>query len=391
MRATRFFVLVLVLALLITPGGAAGAQEPQPSDATQLGWGTIPLPGATCGTGALYKYFLNRATQPRQPLIIYFEGGGACFKEGPSPFPGGAARQLYCMNYNKFVEPQPTLLPFYGLFRRDLADNSFREANYAFIPYCTGDLHTGTATTPYDYDPDPTTTFNVTHRGHLNALAALDDLATRFPSTTSVLLTGSSAGALGALYNFPDIISRWPATTLVTDAGTLPDVPNSLLRRVLVGDNLPWSPRPLLPAYCNTDDCLADTTKLMEAHADHYNGVTAPWHPFGLLQGEQDQVLSDYMGITICAYQFGLRRAVEGIVAPNLRAFTPATTLHTFLGAPPDFPIPGMGNYRHTIAGVSVMAWMTQLVNAQTEEALPATLIEPWPLCPSLYLPLVLR
>lgn len=119
-------------------------------------------------------------------------------------------------------------------------------------------------------------------------LAALDDLATRFSDSTTVILTGSSAGGVGALYNFPDVITHWPATTLVTDAGTLPDVPHSRLRQMLVGDDSPWSPRPLLPAYCKADDCLADTTVLMEAHADHYNGVTAPWHAFGILQGDMN-------------------------------------------------------------------------------------------------------
>lgn len=353
------------------------------------GWETIPLEGATCGTGAPYKYFLNQATRPDQPLIIYLEGGGACVREGESPYASGLQRGHYCMDYGNFGEPQNTLLPYYGLFRRDLADNSLREANYAFIPYCTADLHTGTATAPHDYNPDPIATFNVTHRGHLNILAALGNITTHYPATTTVIFTGSSAGALGALFNFPEVISRWPDTTLVTDAGSMPDIPQSLVREILGQAHPIWTPRSLLPAYCNTDDCLEDTTRLLGAYATHYDGKTAPWHAFGLLQGTQDQTLSGDMEISICAYEWGLRHAVDRQLPGNLRIFTPNTTLHTFLGAPPDISFPGLGlgNYRQAINGVTAMAWMAQLVNARSEIALPASRSDTWPVCAGLFLP----
>lgn len=388
----RFVALAAALALIALTGAQAVRAERPPAPTAQAGWQTVDLPGASCGRGAPYKYFLNPAETPDQPLIIYFEGGGACIKEGPAPAgASGIARNLYCMNYDKFVEPQPTFLPYYGLFRRDLSDNAFRAANYAFVPYCTGDLHAGTATTPYDYDPSPTATFNVLHRGHLNALAVLDDLTARFTDTTPILLTGSSAGGLGALYNFPEVIARWPDTTLVTDAGTLPDVAGSLVRTAMLRPTLPWQPRAILPDYCNSAECFIDTTRLLDAHAAHYDGDPAPWRPFGLLAGQQDRTQRSYMEVSKCSFQFALRRAVEGISAPNLRAFTPATELHTFLAAPPDIPVSGLGSYRRAIDGVTAMQWVAQLASAGTTNALPATATEPWPLCAGIHLPLLRR
>lgn len=380
------WLALLVWTLASAPTALADGPRVKPGD-SRAEWQSIPLSGATCGTGAPYRYFLNPADEPNQPLLVYFEGGSACYKEGRAPSGStGAIRQSYCMDYDNFGQPRPTFLPYYGLFQRGLPDNSFRKANFAFIPYCTGDLHIGTATEAHDYDPDPSATFNVTHRGHHNALATLDDLATRFPDNTKVILTGSSAGAVGALYSFPDVIERWPDTTLVTDAGTLPNIPNSLIRRAMLSDDLPWQPRDLLPPYCNTDDCLADTTKLLAAHADHYDGNPAPWRGFGLLQGEQDQALVNSMETTTCAYQFGLRQALDAVTSPNLRAFAPTTTLHTFLALSPEIPLSGYGNYRHSIDGVTVMEWVTQLVAAP---ALPVTRIERWPLCAGLHLPLL--
>lgn len=385
MRYILSLVLIL-LTILLAPNVYADDAPDAQQTAEQLGWTTIPLEGATCGTGAPYKYFLN-ASQPDKPLIIYFQGGGACIKSGVSPFSSGVARELYCMNYAGFAEPSSSLLPFYGLFQRGLTDNQFREANYAFIPYCTGDLHSGTATTAVDYNPDPTVSFNVTHRGHLNALAALDNLATRFPSTTQVILTGSSAGGLGSLYHFPDVVSRWPSTRLVTDAGTLPDVPASLVQQTVTSANAPWSPRSLLPEYCNTPACLTSSTRLIAAFAARYSGETAPWRGFGLIQGQQDQTLSDYMEITTCRYQWALRPTLEGEVPANLRYFAPATKLHTFLGAPPFFPQPGLGTYRQSIHNVSVMDWMAQVVNAPNEAGLPVSRADPWPQCAGLFFP----
>ncbi|MCZ7567100.1 MAG: pectinacetylesterase family protein [Ardenticatenaceae bacterium] len=384
-----YWLALLVWTLTTAAVALADGPRVKPGN-SRAEWQTISLAGATCGTGAPYQYFLNPADEPDQPLLVYFEGGSACYKEGRAPSGSSdAVRQSYCMAYDNFGQPQPTLLSYYGLFQRGLSDNNFRNANFAFVPYCTGDLHTGTATEAHDYNPDPGATFNVTHRGHLNALAALKDLATRFPNTTRVILIGSSAGAVGALYNFPDVIRRWPDTILVTDAGTLPNVSNSTIRRAMLRNDLPWQPRSLLPPYCNTDDCLVDTTRLMIAHADHYNGDAASWRAFGLVQGERDQTLANAMEITTCAYQFGLRQALDGVLPPNLRAFAPATTMHTFLALSPQVPLPGYGNYRYTIDGVSVMDWVTQMINAQTVPALPTTRVEQWPLCPGLHLPLL--
>jgi len=197
-----------------------------------LGWETIPLEGATCGRGAPFAYFLNPAPDPEAGLFIWLMGGGACLKDGPPPAGAtGIARQLHCMTYTNFAGPTDAMHLWTAVFPyfRRVAANPYGDYHWVFVPYCTGDIHAGQMTDAYDYDPSPDSSFDVVHRGHLNVVAVLDDVARRYPADRHVVLTGSSAGGFGAIFNFPDAIGRWPSAVLVARCrhcaanGGLPD------------------------------------------------------------------------------------------------------------------------------------------------------------------------
>ncbi len=368
----------------VFPAGATVAEPDQLG-----GWQGIALDSAACGRGAAFTYYLNAADDPQAGLFFLLNGGGACMKEGHAPpGAGGPARQLHCMDYGQFVDPLMNGLVVSGLptriryFRRNEADNPFREYTYVFVPYCTGDVHAGSMSEPYDYDPDPDAEFEVVHRGHLNVLAILEDVHSRYPGNVPVVLTGMSAGGFGAIYNYPDFVRRWPRTTLLPDAGIAPPHPQSLMARE--GERVAerWGSRKLLPDYCDTDDCLAGTMRLLTAHAAHYDGVSAPWRPFGYLQGQQDGVLAAYLEISRCSYQLGLRRGMIDQQPPNLRAFVPATADHVF-GATPRYQTP--------VGGVDLMSWFAAVTNATSEAELPPDAIDPWLPCNLIQLPYLSR
>jgi hypothetical protein len=285
------------------------------------------------------------------------------------------------MSYSNFTEPNDTyhlaaaIFPF---FRREVATNPFARANYVIVPYCTGDLHAGRADQPVDYDPDPTGEFQVTHRGSLNVIAVLDDLGKRFRRETAVVLTGSSAGGFGATYNFPEVVRRWPRTALLPDAGTAPPIEDSLMTREGAAVAQRWRAGHVLPAYCQTPDCLSNSMRLIQAHAEHHDGSPEPWLPFGYMQGQQDGTLSDYMGVSPCRYELGLRRGVARYTAPNLRAFIPATGLHTFLPQPLGFT---------SEAGVDMATWFAAVVEAREVGGLPSDAVDAWLQCNPLFLP----
>lgn len=348
-------------------------------------WEGVTLDGASCGRGSGYKYYINVSDDPSAGLFFLLNGGGACLKEGPAPSGvSGAAKQLYCMDYTNFVDVLATDVGASSLplliryFRRYEEDNPFRDYTYVFVPYCTGDVHAGRMSEPYDYDPDPATRFDVTHRGHLNVLAVLEDVYARFSADVPVVLTGVSAGGFGAIFNYPEFAARWPHTALLPDAGIAPPHPDSLMVRYGQTVAERWGAPALLPSYCSDDACLADTMRLLYAHAGQYDGSEAPWRPFGFLQGQQDSVLANYLEISRCSYQLGLRKGLAASRPSNLRAYIPQTTQHVF-GASP--------NYESPVYGVDMLEWFAAVATASTVDDLPADVIEPWYACHALLLP----
>lgn len=380
--------------------GAAAIRASGADGVDQIGaWQAVAIPGATCGRGAPFKYYLSPSTRPDAGIFFLLNGGGACLKDGRAPADAtGIARSLYCMDFPNFEDTVMSDAVFTGLasaivgnaipyFNRSDAANPFRDYHFAAVPYCTGDVFAGGMTAPYDYDPDPSATFEVTHRGHLNFLGVVEDMYRRYPGDVPVVLSGMSAGGFGAIYNFPEVIERWPRTVLIPDSGIAPPQPTSLLARE--GQRLAdrWGARGRLPAYCATDDCLGDTQRLLVAHAAHFDGRAAPWRPFGYLASQQDATLADYLEISKCGYQLGLRRGLGNPQPANLRAYIPATDKHVFsLVIDPANPLGGARPYTSR-RGVNALDWFRKVAVASAEDALPPDAVDPWLSCNATFLP----
>src|SRR4051812_3534054 len=131
-------------------------------------WRHVTVPGATCidGSDTGFDYICQAGA--RGPLVIFFDGGGACW-DGDScdcrPCQAGDARPecagapvggcvsgtyswanatyaLSGMDGKSGFRGEGT--PFHGYTMFDGAYTAFGEAwNYADIAYCTGDVHSG--------------------------------------------------------------------------------------------------------------------------------------------------------------------------------------------------------------------------------------------------------
>lgn len=367
------------------PLNGAARSPARPGAVDQAAWTGITLEGASCGRGAPFRYYLNRSSDPEAGLVIWLSGGGVCVREGPPPEGAtGPARELHCMAFSNFTDGflndlTVNLLGVMPYFDRANASSPFRTWHYAVVPYCTGDVHAGRMTEPFDYDPSPEGAFPVTHRGHLNVVAVLDDLQARLPDRDApVLLTGASAGGFGAIYNFPEVVERWPHAALIPDAGIAPTHPASLLVREGPAVAARWDAEALLPPYCREPRCLQDTLHLLAAHARHHDGVEAPWRPFGLLQGQQDATLRAFLEMSACGYQVGLRSSLGGVrPSDNLRAWVPATDQHVF----------GLSRSAATRSGVPWASWFARVATAGAPDELPADAVDAWLPCPTIGLP----
>jgi len=240
--------------------------EPLPAD--DAAWTYTLLDGAECGNGDPVGVATNRGSSSR--LVVYLEGGGACWNS------------FTCSNgFAVFVDtglPQSVIRQItslaIGIFDRDAVANPFADDSFAYVPYCTGDVHSGArAETPW----------GVRHVGSTNLAVMLPRILATWPDATEVVLAGASAGGYGVVYNAERLRALLPLSTtlsLVIDSGIpLPPFPGAA---VYAAEQVAaWQ-----PTLC--DGC--DTVDEMFDHV-----VSAlPDARIGLIQSNADSTLRQF-------------------------------------------------------------------------------------------------
>jgi Pectinacetylesterase len=233
------------------PGGGGGGSAAGPYDGTPpvgtpigrtegspigtTGWSWIPFPDTTCTdavaqpSGALQLststtgLAVSWGPETSTDVVFYLQGGGACWDFftcggaaslglAPTAATGPFGPQEFQANiYEKYPN---------SWVRRANLPPSMRDATIVFIPYCTGDVHSGDQITTYPGQYGlPSITWH--HVGHANVLAFLKRLGPTFPSPAKIVVAGSSAGGFGSLTNYPAFRWYWPSAKgyLVDDSG----------------------------------------------------------------------------------------------------------------------------------------------------------------------------
>jgi hypothetical protein len=285
--------------------------------AVPQGWNYYAVSGAMCRDGSAAGMYVHYGTANK--LFIYLEGGGACSSptfcsHNPAAvdqaFSGGAASQgqtvgdsLGSVTGGAYMAPYvPTaasgLTAAYspGIFDFTNAANPVKDWSGVYIPYCTGDVHFGTAdnvTIPGDgVLPDVTNQHFV---GYLNMQKFIGHLVPTFPGLTQVLLTGASAGGFGAGLNYgmvQDSFGISVPVTVLDDSGppfTTADLPACIQKQ---WRDL-WGFDAALPSDCveckNSDGSgLTDIVK--------YWHHKYPKAKVGLVSTMQDEVMRLFFG-----------------------------------------------------------------------------------------------
>jgi hypothetical protein len=296
--------------------------DPIPTDAgaplaVPQGWNYYAISGAMCRDGSPAGLYLHRGTADK--LFIYLEGGGACSSptfcsHNPAAvsqaFPGGAPSQgqtiggsLGSVTGGPYQAPYvPTaasgiFTPAYspGIFDFTNAANPVKDWSGVYIPYCTGDVHFGTAdnvTIPGDGLLPALT--NQHFVGYRNMQKFIGHLVPTFPNLSQVLLTGASAGGFGAGLNYgmvQDSFGSVPVTVL-DDSGppfTTADLPACIQKQ---WRDL-WGFDAALPS-----DCVECTNEDGSGLTD----IVKYWHHkypharVGLVSTVQDEVMRLFFG-----------------------------------------------------------------------------------------------
>jgi Pectinacetylesterase len=190
----------------VIPAGDGG------SATVPAGWHFYLIDGAVCRDGSPSGIYVRYSPSGSRKLMIYLEGGGACISphfcdHNPANlhqfFPGGPAQgesfsAVVAANMNDFVLQQPYTT---GTFDDTNDENPFKDWNRVYVPYCTGDVHFGTAENVV-MDDGLGGTRHLQFVGHRNMQKIIARVAPTFAAVDQVILTGTSAGGLGAVLNY---------------------------------------------------------------------------------------------------------------------------------------------------------------------------------------------
>ncbi len=187
-----------------------------------------------CMDGSPYHFFVKRGSVNK--LLMYYQGGGACWDASTCSFPLCDANVSPSGGGSLLGADNPTFAPV-GFFDLGNPQNPFRDWHVVFVSYCSCDLHFGDATRAYPR--------LVEHRGFENSRIAEKWAREHFVDPEVVFVAGSSSGSYGARFNAPLHHDVWPASRflVLADAGTGVTTPRATLDSA---DS--WNLRATLPA-----------------------------------------------------------------------------------------------------------------------------------------------
>jgi len=345
-------------------GGGAGGSTPDggvvvvpPGDpivgVPDMTWKAVPTDGAICRDKSATGFAVN-FNAASDKLVIFMEGGGACFNATTC---AGNPRTWAATDANANVGSRFVL-------DRTKTGNPFKDWNMAYIPYCTGDVHTGTSMSGYNGDAQ---------MGYSNYLKYLGKLVATFKgkSLTKIVLSGSSAGGFGVAWNWMVTQDAFGVPVTALDDSGPPFAADwlSTCHQQKTGALWGWSGS--IHPTCATCDVAAGNVviPLLEA------AMKRQTSRFGLISYDEDGTIKSFLGFgqNNCAgwdaflpplfpmgkYPMGLADLrTHWASNPNAAMYVVSGTAHTFLAG-------DLSQYK-TGTALTMLDWVTKLATGDT-------------------------
>ncbi|OZG75228.1 hypothetical protein BTA51_02260 [Hahella sp. CCB-MM4] len=190
--------------LLSNPSGFDDGFSP----GNYLAWQTVQLhpdTGAVCGNGSPYKFFVNRVAHTSN-MIIYLEGGGACWDyescTGQTGIRGARNPNGVPDDYMSLKNPGASMVSPLVVRLHPWTRTETQGWNMVYVPYCTGDTYTGDKVAVYEDPKGEADPLVWHHNGVKNMRAIVSWLKDNIEKPGQMLVTGCSAGGTGTLGNY---------------------------------------------------------------------------------------------------------------------------------------------------------------------------------------------
>lgn len=355
----RVAALVLAAAAAACGNGKDGSPQQQPPgcgdlSATALAagqWKWFPIGGSVCSDGSETGIGVEKGTSSN--VLVFLDGGGACWDyltcwQLPVATSGPFGATEFTARINGARAG--------SVLDRTAPGNPYKDFTFVFVPYCTGDVHSG-ATSP-TYIPSSRPYF---HHGRINVSNAFECLGPAVGAPPKVVVSGSSAGGFGSLLAFTKAKAAWPnaKTYLVDDSGPpLANIPAATVAAWVREWDLGAAVADVCGAACaGSPPTLAP---IIPALAKKY-----PGDRFALLSSLQDNTIRLFFGdistltqMPATDFETALRSLATAIESPTsppgvTHAFLVTGTTHPMLDRPGSF----------SSQGVSLFDWLGQQVN----------------------------
>ncbi|MBX3232230.1 MAG: hypothetical protein KIT84_19050 [Labilithrix sp.] len=324
-----------------------------------------------CMDGSKTGLGVNRSPTGSKKVLVFMMGGGACF-DGQTCAIADRALSANHANAEDFATWSTTDGKS-AVMNRERPENPFRDWNYVYVPYCSGDTFAGANPAGFKGRPQV---------GFKNVAAYLPRVVSTFRDADQLVLTGMSAGGYGAAYNFVQVQKafHWLDVTMIDDSGpplssdfTTPCLQQKWKQTWLMEETSPVEgPFPL--GFDRTSGVAGPGLKALvkEVIAKH------PKNKFAFVSHEHDLVMRYFHGIGhtrscgapgLLSAQFfadGLRD-IRTIDSPNFSTFYGPGSGHTYFTKDDAM-------YGATADGVALTEWLRQLVTTGDEaKRVPAT------------------
>ena len=310
----------------------AGVATSGPIVAANEQWTWVDFPDSECGTGTPTGIGVN-LTNRSSDVIVYMQGGGACWNQ-LTCFTVGSATDFTGYSGTDFATDS---IKTQVAFNRVNMNNPFRNASFVFIPYCTGDVHSG----------DQVTSYGGHHKGAANVRAFLARLSQTFTGPRRIWLTGTSAGGFGVQLNYHRFAAAFPQAEVhgLSDSAQMINPTNA----TLLADWLSaWGVQD--PPGCT--GCTQNFNLVPGWLASTY-----PNRRFALLAYSRDSTLATFFQMDQTAFEAATTTLLMGQYQgkANLKYYVvdPANPTHVMLGQ----------LFTRTVGGVRLSDWATQWAN----------------------------
>ncbi len=340
------------------PERDAGPSTMGPIEAPFDTWTWVDVPDSRCMNDTPTGFGVN-IHEDATELVIFLMGGNACFNDGTCFITANTDGY----GQNKFSRDSALTA---SVFDRMAANNYFADWSYVYVPYCSGDVFSGTS------GQTQVGSSSYYFNGYNNLTLFLERIVPTFPNLTRVLLTGVSAGGFGAMLNFEHVQNAFGdaiEVVLIDDSG--PPMSDAFIAPCLQEhwmntwgmDDGPLSTCP---------DCIDMDGSFIEGYLDHIK-TSYPTRRFGLISSNADETIRGFYGFGVndCAningfpgtyspmrFQMGLEDFRDNLVGDvdNFKLYMPTSTRHVWMSSP---------LWQVTHFGVVLQDWMVGAIEDQ--------------------------